>query len=133
MFSKILYRPFFLYFIILKYTLASSSFILLFFKISFEKSIQLPTSLFKDSSMRIDISFSALLWLILAKSDAKLLKQQLFNDFWRYLRIGASIWNLNDFTHFEFPIGTWNILNVLLSCVSSWLWKVSYINQSHKC
>ena len=31
--------------------------------------------------MRNDPAFAALLWLILAKADAKLLKQQLFNDF----------------------------------------------------
>ena len=73
--------------------------------------------------MRIDIALLSLLWLILSKDDAKLINQQLLNYFWQYLRIGASIWNLNDSTHFAFPIVTWNLLNVLLSYVSSWLWK----------
>ena len=65
----------------------------------------------------------SLVFSIKAKAGAKLLKQRLFNDFWQYLSIRASLWNLNFSTHFEFPIGTWNIWNVFVSCVSSWLWK----------
>ena len=38
-------------------------------------------SLVKDSLMRKDIAAAASKLLILAKADAKLLKQQLFNDF----------------------------------------------------
>ena len=64
-----------------------------------------------------------MLWFILANADTKLLKQQLSNEFWQYLRIGALFWNLNDSTYFAFPIGTWKNLNVLLSCVLSWVWK----------
>ena len=73
--------------------------------------------------MRNNIALTALLWFILEKADAKLCKLQLFNKFWQYLRIGASFQNLNDSTHFSFPISTWNVLNLLLSCVSSWFWK----------
>ena len=98
-----------------------------FFKIAVAKTIRLPTSLSKDSSMRNDISLSALFWLILSKADTKVLKQQLFNEFWKYLRIRASLWNLNYSTHFSFPIGTWNILNLFISCVLSWLWKSFFI------
>ena len=47
----------------------------------FKAAIRLPTSIFNDYSMRIDIALAALKCLILAKSDAKLLKQQLFNVF----------------------------------------------------
>ena len=61
--------------------------------------------------MRNDIAWIALLWLILAKADSKLLKHQLLNDFWQYLIIGASFWNLNNYTHFVFPIGNWKHLN----------------------
>ena len=46
-----------------------------FFKIAFEKSIQLPNLLFKDYSMPNDIALAYLFCLILAKADAKLLKQ----------------------------------------------------------
>ena len=98
-----------------------------FFKIAFAKSIQLPTSLSKDYFFLNDIAFSALLWFILAKADAKPPKQQIFNDFLQYLRIGASFWNLNDSTHFAFPIGTWKNLNVLISCLSLWLRKSFFI------
>ena len=44
----------------LYFPLASSTFLFLFFKISFATSIQLPTSLFKDYSIRIDIALEAL-------------------------------------------------------------------------
>ena len=70
-----------------------------------------------------DIELAALFWLILAKDDDKVLKQQLFNDLWQYLRIGASLKNLIDSTHFAFPIGTWKLLNLFVSCVFPWLWK----------
>ena len=52
-----------------------------FFKIAFEKSIQLPTSLYKDSSIRNGTSLEALVCSIIAKADAKLLKQKLLTDF----------------------------------------------------
>ena len=94
----------------------------LFFKIAFAKSIQLPTLLFKDSSMCNDIEWAALVCLILAKTEAELLKQQLFNDFWQYLIIGSSLWYLKNFTHFECTIGTSKNSNVFVSCVLSWLW-----------
>ena len=74
--------------------------------------------------MRNYISLAALICLILTKADYKLLKQQLFNNFWKYLSIGELLWNLKFSTHFEFPIGTWNILNVSVSCVLSWLWEI---------
>ena len=70
-----------------------------------------------------DIALSDFICLIITKADAKLLKQQLFNYLWQYLRIGSSLWNLNVSTHFSFPIRTWNLLNVFVSCVSSWIWK----------
>ena len=41
--------------------------------------------------MRIDIALAALKCLLLAKSDAKLLNQQLLNVFLQKLRIEASI------------------------------------------
>ena len=63
----------------------------------------------------------SLSYFILEKADAKLLKQQLFNNFWQYLSIGESLWSLNCSTHFEFPIGTSNILNLFVSCVLSWI------------
>ena len=70
-----------------------------------------------------DISLASLVCSVLAKDDAKLLKQQLFNYFWQYVSIGASLWSLNISTRFEFLIGTWNILNVFLYFLSSWIWK----------
>ena len=73
--------------------------------------------------MHNDISLVALICLILSKADSKLLKKQLVNDFWQYLSIGESLWNLKFSTHFEFPIGTWKNLNVFVSCVLSWLRK----------
>ena len=60
---------------------------------------------------------------ILAKADAKLLKQQLFNDFWRNMRVGAFLWNTNAFTTLAFSIGTSNILYESFFCILSWLWK----------
>ena len=51
------------------------------FKIEFAKSIQLPISIFNDSSILIAIALTSLVCLILPKADAKLLKKQLFNDF----------------------------------------------------
>ena len=48
---------------------------------------KITPSLLNDYSIRIDISLVAFVCLILAKADAKLLKQQLFNNFWQYLSI----------------------------------------------
>ena len=68
--------------------LGSPLFIILFFKISFTKSIRLPTSLFKEYYMHIDIALAEALLLILSKADAKLLKQQLFKVFDNNLESG---------------------------------------------
>ena len=54
---------------------------ILVFKIAFAKSIQLPNLPFKDSSMSNDIALLALIFLILEKAEAKLLKQHISNDF----------------------------------------------------
>ena len=103
------------------------------FKIALSRSIRLPTSLSKDSYMRNGISLADLLWLILAKAGAKLLKKHLFNDFWQYLRIGASFWNLNDSTHFSFPIWTWIIWMYQYLLYRHVFEKVSYRNRAHEC
>ena len=98
-----------------------------FSKIEFEKSILLPILIIKDYSIRNDIALSDLVCLILTKDEYKLPKQHILNDLWLYLSIGASLWNLKISTHFEFPIGTWNIFNIFVSCAFSWLWKVFFI------
>ena len=82
-----------------------------------------PTWIVNDSSIWFDIALAYLIWLILSKSDAKLLKQQLFNVLWQYLGIGALMWNFISSTFLALPIGTTNILNVFLSYISSCLWK----------
>ena len=105
--SKMLYSCIFLYFIRLYCTLAPPTFIFLFFKISFAKSIRLPHSLFKDSSMRSGIALAALKLLILAKSDSKLLKQQLFNVFLTILENWGVILKLKLF--YTFFISNWNL------------------------
>ena len=74
-----------------------------------------------------DIELAALICSITTKDESKLLKQHLLNDFWQYLSIGESLWNLIFSTHFEIPNGTWKILNVFVSCVLSWIWKVFLI------
>ena len=62
-----------------------------FFKIALSKSIQLSTLFFKEYSICNDIALEALVCLILVKADAKLLEQQIFNNIWQYLSIGASL------------------------------------------
>ena len=52
-----------------------------FFRIEFTISIQLPTLLFKDYYIQNDIALVAFIFFILTNYVAKLLKQQLFNDF----------------------------------------------------
>ena len=74
--------------------------------------------------MRNDIAFVAWVCSILAKADAKLMKQQIFNDLWQPLRIMASFWNLNVSTYFESHIVNWKNLNIFVSCVPSWLWNI---------
>ena len=94
-----------------------------FFKIAFAKSIRLPTSPFKYSFIRNDIKFSALVCSILAMDDAKPLKTAI-----QWLLTILEHWDnsakLKISTHFEFPIGTSDILNVFVSCISSCLWNV---------
>ena len=102
-----------------------------FFKIAFLKSIRSPTLIFKDSSMCNDIALEAFFCLVLAKYDAKLPKQQIFNDFRQQLNIGASLWNLKCSIHFEFPTGTWNIFMYLYLVYCDGSGKNLYINQAH--
>ena len=49
------------------------------------------SSLFKDYSIQNDISLAALVCSMLAKYNAKLLKQEIFNNFCRCLSIGTSL------------------------------------------
>ena len=105
--SKILYSCIFLYFIRLYFTLASPTFIFLFFNISFAKSIRLPTSTFKDYYMRINIALISLKLLILVKADAKLLKHQLFDVFLTILENWGVILKLKLF--YTFCISNWNL------------------------
>ena len=72
-------------------------FFLSFSKYNFARSIQLLTSLFKYSSRLIDIALSSLIWFILSNADAKLLKQQLCNDFWQALGYYCKTWFFHTF------------------------------------
>ena len=79
-----------------------------------------------------DISLASFMCSILSKANAKLLKQQLFNEFWQYLSIGASLWNLKYSTQFEFPIRTWKNLDVFVPYVLSWIWEI-FLYKSGSC
>ena len=80
------------------------------------------------SSVRFTRAETTLLFPIQWKADAKLLKQQLLDDFWWYFISGASGWNYTFLIIFALPIGTPHIRYVFLLSTLNLVWYSFYRN-----
>ena len=101
----------FLHIFILYCRFCSPFIFLLFFIIKLAKwfiFLKFSVCRFNYYSIIFTRKLTALMSHIKWKADAKLLKQQLFDDFWWYFISGASVRNCTFLVIFLFPIGTPN-------------------------